>query len=557
MAKIDSIDLSKERLLDLASYYMEQHNYVGALKLIRKNEEQNGLDDDTYMMYAEVYDDLELSEECINSWFRYLDSAEDPDLAEAYEGLAVSFLHMGEEDYAAYYYDKLLKVTQKMSEEVREEIIDCFIKNDDSPLKFAYPPEKMDVEDIIDEGLEYIRDNEFKKAVKTFSEVPPAHKKYLQARNHIAMTHILSGDCAKAEKECKRILAQDNSNVQALTTLAAVKNEQDKPDEALEITRELLALNVTDMEDIYKVATVCCENKLHDEAYKLFCKLDESILIKDRGLLFFKAMAAYNSGRGQECTEALDLILTLYPDAVVAAYYRTYVMEHPAEDKDRAELDYYYRLPDDMRKKNIALITLLFRLKESHVKKLQEEVDALACIKWSFEEGDKVGDGTELQTVASICAVKLGYDDYVRELLLDAFLPDEIKSTMLHFLCERNKKDIFSFVYDMGYKVIELDHVKLGNKKRKMFLCAYAMLIGRLGVLDPDSAPDFARECERIYAILKENDKLDLCIDENTLAAAIFLESGMYEKLNLEKVMDIEDYFGVNYKNLLALLNEL
>ena len=53
------------------------------------------------------------------------------------------------------------------------------------------------------------------------------------------------------------------------------------------------------------MATVCCENDLHDEAYKKFCLLDEKMPYDGR-MLYFKAVAAYKSGRIHEAERTLE-----------------------------------------------------------------------------------------------------------------------------------------------------------------------------------------------------------------------------------------------------------
>ena len=50
------------------------------------------------------------------------------DFAEAYEGLAVGFMSLGQDNFAAYYYNKLLMETDKeLSPQNRKEIIDAFL----------------------------------------------------------------------------------------------------------------------------------------------------------------------------------------------------------------------------------------------------------------------------------------------------------------------------------------------------------------------------------------------------------------------------------------------
>ena len=104
MSKTEEIDFSDERLLAIAADMLDDHNLIGALKILNKNAELNYDDDRSFMLYAEAFDDMELYERSINYWFRYLDEAQDGDLADAYEGLAVDFMNIDNEHFAAYYY---------------------------------------------------------------------------------------------------------------------------------------------------------------------------------------------------------------------------------------------------------------------------------------------------------------------------------------------------------------------------------------------------------------------------------------------------------------------
>ena len=90
------IDLSSDRLIAIAADLVEEHNFIGALKMLNKNAERNVNDEDSYMLYAEIFDDMGLYEKCINGWFKFMDSTFSDDLSEAYEGLAVAYMNINE-----------------------------------------------------------------------------------------------------------------------------------------------------------------------------------------------------------------------------------------------------------------------------------------------------------------------------------------------------------------------------------------------------------------------------------------------------------------------------
>ena len=138
MAKTMEIDLSDDRLIAIASDLVDSHNYIEALKMLNKNAEISGDDDDSLMLYAEIFDDIGLYEKSINGWFKYLDNTNTIDLAECYEGLAMGFMNIGDEHFSAYYYNKLLMETDEMDPAAREDIIREFLSaHSDNPLKSA------------------------------------------------------------------------------------------------------------------------------------------------------------------------------------------------------------------------------------------------------------------------------------------------------------------------------------------------------------------------------------------------------------------------------------
>ncbi len=520
----EAIDFSDDRLLTLAARKLDDHNLIGALKILNKNAELNFDDDRSFMLYAEVFDDMELYEKSVNNWFRYLDEAPEGDLADAYEGLAVNYMNLDNEHFAAYYYNKLLIETDDLPPDARREIIDGFLRKRENPLHFVYPPQIADFSAEMSRGVEFMRAQQYDRAIEQFDKVTEGNPRYFSARNYIAMCNIICDKCDEAEAECLSILKAKPDDVQALTTLAAVKTEQKKADEGRELAYKLVGLNAKDPDDIYKIATVCCENKLHKEAFELFCKL-EGDFAYDTTVLYFKAIAAYNSGNYEESFASFDKLLTINPDAVVARYYLRRAPENVAAGKQE-EFGYFYRLPQDVRESSLEFLSAFYRLPRRGAMKLAKGVNVLECIKWSFDETEN-SDDNQLHLVAALCAVKGGYDDYVRGLLLNAFLSDGLKISVLHDICERNEDNQFGVVICNIYKCVDIYALHIGRAKRKHFLSAYSVLVSRFGILDEGYSAKFCGAAERLYKAMSRYGNLELAADERALSAAMFTVSGI------------------------------
>ncbi len=523
MSKILKIDLSDDRLISIAVDMVDNHNYTGALKMLNKNARLHGSDEDALSLYAEIFDDLCLYEKSINGWFAYLDNTLSEDLSDCYEGLAVSYMNLGNEQISAFYYNKLLTGNDAVDPEMREQILNDFFSIDENPLKFAYPPSLADTSHIFSEGIELMKNGDYDKAAQIFEEVDSGNAKYLSARNYIAMCKIISDRTDEAEQECLKILENHPDDIQALTTLSAVKSEAGKRDEAVGLARRLLALDVKDNDEIYKIATVCCENKLHDEAFKLFQKLSATDeFAYDLSVMYFRAVAAFNCGKYETALKVFDDLVTVYPEAVTARY--TYNIARQMHKKgEYKELSYFYRLPQELQESSLKILTAISRLSGKSGLKLAEEVDISGLLDWCYEAAETGGD--ELKLLAAQVAVKAGLDDRVRSILLNAFLSDKLKIGILTALAERNEPDCFGVVICHSYRHVTMPSIAVGRNKRKFFVRAVAKLVAYFSVLSDEHGGRFALSAEELYSKLEEENRLDAAKDTEALMAAIYINS--------------------------------
>ncbi len=551
MSNIIGIDLGYDRLIAIASDLTEEHNFIGALKMLNKNAVTNGNDCDSLMLYAEIYDDMGLHEKSVNAWFRFMDFVEGEIFPDCLEGLAVGFMNLGNEHYSAFYYNKLLKESGELDRHTREEILRDFIGNEKEPLKFVYPPEIADCTEIMEEGIAHMRAGEFDLAAEEFLKVDERNEKFAAARNYVAMCRIIADRTDEAEQECLNVLKHKPDDVQTLTTLAAVKTEQGEIEEAVKIARKLLALNPDDPDEIYKIATVCCENKMHAEAYSLLCNLSERIT-GDMMLMYFKAVSAFNCGKRESSLETFDDLVTVYPEAVTARYHYDRA-RRIIEEGSSEELSYFYRLPKQEREDNLKIIAAELSLSRAEAVKIISREKLNECILWCFDEAE--GANEELKTIAAHAAAKGGLDDTVRNILLDAFIPDKVKLELLVTLAERNREDCFGVVICNIYKRLTTYELTLGSKKKSVFVKAYARLFAHFALLNENNGATCATAAENLYNELAAADRLTMCKNSNVLAAVIYLKSGIKEPgVNAKTVYE---FFGVTEAKVNSFLREI
>jgi len=551
-----SIDFSSDRLANMASDYLDDHDYIRALKMLNKNAVHNGNDEASYTLYAECFDDMALYEKCINSWFKYIDYVgDDADLAEAYEGLVVCYLNIGQESFSAYYYNKLIAVEPNdgFSLKDRVEMIEAYMPKDENSLRFAYPPKIADYSEQIDKGLDYMRENDFENAIKEFDSVDESNKEfYFDARNYIAMCKVIIDKNDEAEQECENILSQDANNVSALTTLAAIKSQQHQKEEAAKLAERLIGLNLTRNEDIYRVATVCCECDMHTEAYSLLSKLDDHFTY-DITVLFFRAVAAYNSGMVDKSLEIFDEILTVYPDATVADYWYNFILkDRKKPEEKRKKLEYFYRLPRRECEANITALTALNRLTDKNAKLVASELNLLSAVNWCFETGDR-GSCEQLRLLGAFSALKAGYEDVVRDILLDINTEDSVKMELLSGLACRNGGGAYGITLCNIYKRINLVTVNFGKVGRSTFLKSYGLAFSRIAPLEESYGAKLAAAAEALYKKLESEGRLASCRSIPGLAAAMAVSAGIESAALTKK--QILSFFGAKERNVDKIIN--
>ncbi|MDE6355685.1 MAG: tetratricopeptide repeat protein [Clostridia bacterium] len=548
MKKTVDIDLSADRLIAVAADLVDDHNYIRALKMLNKNSREEGDDEDSLMLYAEIFDDLGLCEKCINAWFRYMDEASsDEGMAECYEGLAVNYMNIDKPQFSAFYYNKLLFETHDVDDETRADILKDFLSEEENPLKFVWPPKLADCSEIIKEGIAHLRAGDYEKAEEAFNKVHEDNPRYAEARNYIAMCKIICDKHNEAEQECLNILKKFPENVQAMSTLTAVKCEVGETNEALALTDRLLKIKTDNQDEIFKIVTVCAENKLHAEAYRQILKLYGEI-VYEKPVMFFKAVSAYNCGKLKESLNAFNDLITLYPDAMTARYY--YDLVRGGDFK--GELTYYYRLPQEIRESSLRLISDFIKLPQSGVKSFKLKRELYGCIKWCLDE---CGNDDEIKMLAAQVSVKAGFDDVVRDILLDAFCDDALKIETLVRLARRNEENEFGLTVYHIYKCVSTHKLAIGRTKRKIFVDAYAGLLAHFGILGEENGDGIARAAEFVYDKLEVEGRLNEVKSQDVLSAAIFILSGVDERNVTGK--DICRFFGVKHADVYNLIGEI
>lgn len=529
--KTKKIDVSRDRIAKLADKYYNEGKYISALRLAHRELREYGGDPDVFARLCDIYEGMGLQGSAINYWFRFLDIAVEEDLPDVYEGLAINFLGIGNERQSAYYYEKLIDADETIPNEMKMDVAQAFAQDKRAGYRFTYPPKLADYSKEMASGSKALKAGDSKRAIEIFDQVAKGSKQYASAKEMQAVAYLLEGKPDEAEKACLELLEEKPDEVRVLATLAAVYLEQGRTEESRALAEKLSKLSLEDTDDLYKVATVCCENGLHEAAYQKFVQLDKKMPYDGR-MMYFKAVSAYNSGHIKECERAFDELCTIYPDAEVAKYYlrqiRDYIEQtEGGEQPQKPELIYFYHLPQEERENRCRNL-----IKLSSCPMDEAQIFGLLALhdgyfQWCFDEMD--GGDRDLQYLGLVTAAHVRADEFLQDVLLDFEVADVLKIEILRMLIERNEDMDIGVVICCVYKCVPVYKIQIGRKRRKKFIEAYARLASKFILVNEKYSIKIKKAAEKLYRALEKHEALDLIESADDCACALYLLAGIHD----------------------------
>ena len=520
--KVTKLDLSDEFLLESAEKRYRDGDYFGALTMLNKRAQMYESSADACALYADIYEEMELYRLSADAWFRFLDTCNEADFPEGYEGLAVAFMNLNNDVQSAYYYRRSL------TEEDLDSVFEKFDGTDWAPekkpqLRLVYSNDGTHGNpNALSEGLALLKEGRLEEARETLRDIPAVSSDYASAAGLAAMCTLMLGDEEGAEEECKKLLDEYPDNVQALTTYCAVLGARENREGAKEVAQKIALLKIDSTDDLYRAATALCETGLHQEAYEKLEILKKRIPYDDN-VLYFHAVAAQHTGRTEEAIDSLERLTTLFPRKAVARYYLERLRELRDGGRKEVPMTYYYRMPEEEYR---TVADFLIAASNAPDPTLLSELTSLEeFYRLAFDELE--GRDEKLQMIASKVAVRCRNDKFVRDVLLNYEGDEIIKLSILHDITMRNEDDSFGVVICNLYKEFFTHHLEIGERKREQFLKAFADVYSKFALLGEENEGKICAAAEDIYATLSEMDAWEYMDERTSLAAAIYREARM------------------------------
>lgn len=517
---VQKLDFSDSFMLESVESRLQEGNYLGALKLLNKRNRMYPPSADAQALAADIYEGLELWPQAADAWFRFLDTCNEADFGEGYEGLAVAFMNMGNDMQSALYYHRAFAEEGQISPEGAAELGGLF-RRATGPALHIVPDDDAPQPELLAEGLTLLRGGELDKAREKFAEIPVQSSDHPSAAGLSAMCMLMLGDEEGAQRACEELLAVYPDNIQALTTYCAVLGAREDKEGARKVAEKLASLPAQSTDDLYRVATALCETGLDEPAFEKLSVLKER-LPYDENILWFHAVAAYRTGNTQQAISSLEMLTTLYPRKAVAEYYLER-MRSLEDGEEPFSMNYYYRVPEDEYETIAGFLLAAASVEERDVRRIAGLSQLDTFFRIAFDEME--GRDEKLQSLAVRVAVRAHADDFLREVLLDCELEEYAKINILHELTMRNAEDSFGVVVCNVYKEFFTHKIEIGEKKAEAFLKAFADVYSKFALLSEENEGKICAAAEDVYASLEEAEALDYCDERASLAAAIYREA--------------------------------
>ncbi len=537
--EIKQLSFDEEVLFEGAEKRYDEGDFLGALRMLNHRAELYPPSADASALYADIYEALGLWQLCADAWFRFLDTCNEADFPEGYEGLSVAFMNLGDDFQSEIYFRHLYGEETPFPEETRP----C--------LRLVHSVDGgVEDSEFLFRGIECIKRGDLNGAREALAEIPPTSRDFPSASGLTAMCLLLEGDATGAAEECAKLLEFYPDNIHALTTYCAVLGAKGDTEGAKEIGKRLAKIETDSAEDLFRVATALCETGLDEDAYRKLTLLKTKTPYGD-DVLWFHAVAAHRTGRDDEAIDSLETLTTLYPRKAVAKYYLVRLRELRDGNTPPFPMNYFYRLPDEEYRTIVAFFLAAGKVKRAEAEAFAGMNEITDYFRLAFDQLD--GRDDKLQALAGSVAVRCRCDGLVREILLDYNVGEDIKLSILSDLVRRNEENSFGVVMCSFYREFFLHKIRIGNRRRTQFLNAFSDVYVKYAFLGEENEEKIVAAAEDVYRALEEAGALDFAEEEAETAAVIYRESRIKDgERSIERIAKL---FGANTAVVKEILN--
>ncbi|MBQ9482049.1 MAG: hypothetical protein IJU84_07800 [Clostridia bacterium] len=521
MNKLLKFDNGANRLKTVAEKRRDEGDILGAVSAYRSVLEKSPFDYDANADLAELYAEADLCMEAANCWFRALSVAADKyEEARAYNGLGAAHYFLGMDLLALHYFGKQLSLDQETDYEYNDVIEDiqdeAYDENERRPYFVVYDKTKDDEgEKSIKRARALIEEGKLNEALTSLTQIKDDSPHFVRSLEMIAFVLFLQGKYETATEIADHILYLDGNNFRARYVLCSClygKGETEKS------------------EVFFKQLVAEAEEKFDEERYlhMIMLSLDtshESVALRfiervleetpyNLNVLYVRGLVKYNLGDVEGCRADLKKVLVFTDNAVVRDKLS---VAGKAEGERPDRIEYEFDLKESEVKYRVEELNKRFdALRESGSISFEDIREHCDCIvKCRF--GDLFAVGMQMGLAVDARRTH----EYLKELLLDVSVSDEIKCSILREYLTLGVNMPIKCVTAHIYKEFTLSRYEFNGFAAELFNEVYAIAAACLYMVADDKVPLLRRRLKKYKEIYEYNGYPDSA-EPKPLAAAAF-----------------------------------
>ena len=520
----------ESNLLPFAEAKEAEGDLEGALSLYLALSENTKPSPKIYRKIANLYTSLEMYNNSLVYWYKYLNCVTKRRFPEAYNGLGGNYYLAGDNDLAAYYFN--LQINDSDEEYPFDEyLFDLFytVTEKNQPFKIVDLQGDADREKIR-KAKELFEDSP-EEAYGLLYEVSDDSSEYENACITLGAFYMIDGDYLKAIEKYRQISENSLNYEYAINNILGAYFCLSDIQSAEQLLTQLKRKEIYDFDQLIKFFHLIRSTGNHGLNYKFACYLRD--LFNTPRIYFYCGVSAYNVGKFDEAREYfIDYYRVTH--SKVAEYNANASFEKANGNNDFPNtLPFYLLLPESR-------ILQLEALAPKYLVMSKRQLRKKACEIYNFAEECFCTNRTELQIIACQLVSFLETaqaEKFLKDMLIDLRLSDNVKSIILTALVEMGNDKLTGLVYGNVYSRLQFEKVEFTEDSASLFLGAYAIAFGRMAPYDENELYKLKDSVYDIYYRLVSNGNLKKVTDVLALAAYVTINAGIKIKLMPEELI--------------------
>jgi len=545
---------NSENVKRLAEERAERQDYAGAVSVLLSEEKKTKNKLEIYADIAKLYTEMDLYDEAIEYWFRYINIASKRNITEGYNGLGANFYFLENKPMAGFYFNLQLMSGDNEEYDYEDELLDYLdeiVEDKKNSYYVAYPPQPENYSSVVEKGREFVGNKKFSEAISLLLTVPETSEYFADACTELSIAYYFSGDTVKAVDYSKKAVENGADDAFNLCNLISMLVNSGRIEETAPYIKKIENYKDGEPEDYYKIMTAYLELNESEKALAFSEKVISGSPY-DVNTYYVRGLIFYNLGKRKDAYENFKKAY-LIARSPVALWYLRYtdgVLSGQIKQPYK-KLEYIVNLPDDAVNSEIAKLKKYIFETEKQLKR-HGRAEIRELTDWAFSTTNRSFQ-VAAATVAARMKVK-DMNDCLAEKLISPVVFDDVKCNIVTALCENGFDKLCGAVYGNIYRKLQFLKLDFSDANGDIFVKAFAFAFGRISVFENEKLYKLRDGAYEIYYSLTGNGNIKKVNNINALAAVMFIYSGLGL---LKGNKNIAVFFDCKYENLVEILELL